>query len=499
MSITGWTTGMKTDATPPRTSILLDGNVRFSNMQLIVPKSYRTIPAKKSGASKAKSQYTDYVKAKPKAPPETENTSFNAYRPVVSKEDENSFMSSLLGEASAVAHAPAPRKSRKRKEKYQLSDDEPGFASHPAALSSQSYRESRADSSSDGFEFLEGNASSGDDISWAASPRKKPRTSAPMVKLPPIGSLEVKSDHEDTLYDQSFDDIDVDDFMDVEPPVRSANGKPNGAPNRVKQEYEEAKLHLKSLKPVNGAKKNEDEVPAWLSTYDSLAIVKNEDSIGSSSKASASSSGAVDALEEDGSLRFFWIDYLEHEGKIYFVGKVMDKKTDAWASCCITVENLQRNLFVLPRDRRVETVVVGASDNEDDDEEMDEYEDEEEQEKRRAKKRALRKKQFREEETDDIPELQDVYSDFDQVRRKAGIKKFRAKFVKRKYAFGEKEVPREERMWLKVVYGFDGKASFPDCRCRLTSSQNRKYRTMLHLQTLPRFLVPTRRRSSFLS
>ena len=50
----------------------------------------------------------------------------------------------------------------------------------------------------------------------------------------------------------------------------------------------------------------------------------------------------------------------------------------------------------------------------------------------------------------------DVYKDFDAVRKKAGIKSFKGKFVKRKYAFGEPGVPVGESDWLKVVYPFSG-------------------------------------------
>ena len=126
-------------------------------------------------------------------------------------------------------------------------------------------------------------------------------------------------------------------------------------------------------------------------------------------------------LEEDGSLRFYWLDYLENAGKLYFTGKVQDKKSKAWVSICVTVENLERNLFVLPRERRMEEDEMG-----------NQY------------------------ETDEVPGLPDVYSDFDRLRKKAGIKGFKAKFVKRKYAFGEKDVPRDERQWMKVVYPFTG-------------------------------------------
>ncbi|KAJ2926264.1 hypothetical protein H1R20_g10824, partial [Candolleomyces eurysporus] len=127
----------------------------------------------------------------------------------------------------------------------------------------------------------------------------------------------------------------------------------------------------------------------------------------------------IEALEPDGSLRFFWLDYLEHDGKLYLVGKLKDKKTNAWVSCCVTVEGLQRNLFALPRERRVE---------------LDEDEEEV--------------------ETDVVVEEEDVYGDFDLIRKQMKIKTFKAKFVERSYAFGDKDIPREKRKWLKIVYPF---------------------------------------------
>jgi DNA polymerase alpha subunit A len=55
-----------------------------------------------------------------------------------------------------------------------------------------------------------------------------------------------------------------------------------------------------------------------------------------------------------------------------------------------------------------------------------------------------------------IPTQDDVYDDFDRVRRKVGVKSWAAKWVKRKYAFGEEGVPTGEADWMKVVYGFNG-------------------------------------------
>lgn len=57
----------------------------------------------------------------------------------------------------------------------------------------------------------------------------------------------------------------------------------------------------------------------------------------------------VQALEEDGSVRFYWLDYVETNGVLHFIGKVFDRETKKYVSCALTVEGIDRNLFVLPR------------------------------------------------------------------------------------------------------------------------------------------------------
>jgi hypothetical protein len=59
--------------------------------------------------------------------------------------------------------------------------------------------------------------------------------------------------------------------------------------------------------------------------------------------------------------------------------------------------------------------------------------------------------------------MKSVYEDFNRVW-KTGIKAGKGKFVKRMYAFGEPNVPREESQWLKIVYGFDGNSVILVCK-----------------------------------
>ncbi|KAF7356957.1 DNA polymerase [Mycena venus] len=313
------------------------------------PDSDEDVPKKKQAKNAS-------TKSKPKPPPP--KPSISAYRPVVSKEQENDFMASLLGELDAAPlNLPSAPKSRKRKPSP--------YRSAP----------SYADTSSDPID-------------------KKIKTDGgdmtPATER--LSHLDVQSGSDD------FTDVDMDSFMADDFDIDAYDT----------MEVDEKPVKKEVKKEI---KKDEDAPPAWLSVYDSLTVSAPEDVLGPISSSSSTQSTTVSALEPDGSLRFFWLEYLENEGRLYFVGKLKDKVTNAWVSCCITVENMQRNVFVLPRTK------------------PDEF--------------------------GEIPDQMDVYKDVDMLRQKTGIKSWKSKFVRRNYAFGESDVPREETQWLKVVYGFN--------------------------------------------
>lgn len=303
-------------------------------------------------------------------------------------------MASLLGTMDSL---PEPTvKSRKRKPSPQYEYDNSSSPVRPSYRDKPSY----GDTSSDGPLSDHFDALSGDDV--VPSPKKRVRTEAAGIMTPAADRLaQLEVDDFDMPDDSSFDDIDMDSFMT--------------------DDIDDIKPMIVDKKPPPTKKEEPDALPSWLSVYDSLTV-NNTDALGPlSSTTPSAKSNNISALEPDGSLRFFWLDYLEHEGRLYFIGKLKDKTSGAWVSCCVTVENLQRNLFVLPREKRVEYDQHGTA-----------------------------------HDTDEVPDLSDVYDDFDRIRKKAGIKSYKGKFVKRKYAFGEPDVPREESQWMKVVYGFDG-------------------------------------------
>ena len=321
-------------------------------------------------------------------------------------------MANLLGDMDTMAPKPTAPRPKKRKQEQ----DVPGAGS--SHRNGSGYRSSYADPdmSSDGLVDMDTSGAPSDEDDFM-SPKKKLKTE-PAGLSPAISQLsrmEVQSSDE-------FDGINMDDFMAVSDDDLGEEVTP-----KVTIKKEEPKpINLKKpIRPLNGATKSEDDkrkfdaTPAWLSVYDSLSVAK-EEGLGMSAPAQVSSTN-MSVLEKDGSLRFFWLDYLEYDNKLYFVGKTQDKISKAWVSICVTVENLERNLYILPRERQWEEGEDGEP-----------Y------------------------ETDVVPTLQDVYGDFDRIRKKFGIQSFRAKFVKRKYAFGETDVPRRDTQWLKVVYGFKG-------------------------------------------
>ncbi|KAG0267938.1 DNA-directed DNA polymerase alpha catalytic subunit pol1 [Linnemannia exigua] len=118
--------------------------------------------------------------------------------------------------------------------------------------------------------------------------------------------------------------------------------------------------------------------------------------------------------EEDGTLRMYWIDACEVRGVVYLFGKVLQKSTNTYVSCCVAIHNMERNLFVLPRSHRVDS--EGK-------------------------------------ETNIEVDMADVYTEFDSIRQAHKITSWLSKPVERKYAFELPGIPSSAD-YLKVVYKY---------------------------------------------
>jgi DNA polymerase alpha subunit A len=167
---------------------------------------------------------------------------------------------------------------------------------------------------------------SSDDLLMSHTKKAKMTTDGNMTPATKrLAQLEVHSDY-DFAADMSFDNMDMEAFMDLD------DEEINGIP-QVKVEPVAGPIPSTSL-----AKKESDAPASWLSLYDSVSVAE-PDTLGPlSSNSPSANSSQISALEPNGSLRFYWLDYLEHERKLYFVGKLKDMVSNAWVLCCATVE-----------------------------------------------------------------------------------------------------------------------------------------------------------------
>jgi len=133
-------------------------------------------------------------------------------------------------------------------------------------------------------------------------------------------------------------------------------------------------------------------------------------------------SGALGVpVEEDGSLNMFWVDAYEDAskpGRIYMFGKVRageGKGSAAFSSCCLQIDNVQRQVFILPRDK-----ILDAEG---------------------------------EETEHDVSMMDHVFPEFSKIAKERGIKKHRCKPTRRAYMynFQDTSIPADAE-YLKVVY-----------------------------------------------
>ncbi|KAK8048372.1 hypothetical protein PG994_010102 [Apiospora phragmitis] len=149
---------------------------------------------------------------------------------------------------------------------------------------------------------------------------------------------------------------------------------------------------------------------SWNNLTSSLNVV-------SSPQSEQKSVGKIDykdAIEEDGSLNFFWTDYTEVNGSLCLFGKVLNKKTKSYVSCFVKVDNILRKLYFLPRQHR---------------------------------------KRGGEETTDEV-EMMDLYSEVDEIMTKMNVGMHKIKACTRKYAFELPGIPKEAQ-YLKLLYPYN--------------------------------------------
>jgi DNA polymerase alpha subunit A len=340
--------------------------------------------------------------SKAKSKPLPEPAPLSAYRPIKSETEtqDADFLQSLLGGMTA-----ATTQSNPRKRKGSQSFKRPDFST---------IRDHDGASSDGPDEFIEQStfikkreALSSDDEALTAPSKRFKTEDGTGINIShttaKVDRLKVEDPYD--AFEDEYGPIDLD--VDIEPIIKKEESPIPLSKLHATKENNSHNSHLAQKK------EEKPELPSWLSVHASLPTVSH-DTIGGESNNLIST--RVQALEDDGTLRMFWLDYLELDGKVYLVGKILDKAINAYVSACVTVENIERNLFVLPRERVVEDG----------------------------------------HETDVQPTQLDVQRDFEDARRQFKIGRCGIKWVKRSYAFGEAGVPTGLTSWMKVVYPFSG-------------------------------------------
>ncbi|GBB91734.1 hypothetical protein RclHR1_01910018 [Rhizophagus clarus] len=119
--------------------------------------------------------------------------------------------------------------------------------------------------------------------------------------------------------------------------------------------------------------------------------------------------------QSDNCYRLFWIDAVEKFGIVYIIGKVFNNESNTYISCCAAVKNIHRNVFILPRQKK-----------------LDEHDN----------------------ETEIDVTMEDVSSEVnDFFKKKFGDFQHFTKPVNRKYGFELPDIPTEAQ-YLKVTYPF---------------------------------------------
>ncbi|XP_054706235.1 DNA polymerase alpha catalytic subunit-like [Uloborus diversus] len=121
-------------------------------------------------------------------------------------------------------------------------------------------------------------------------------------------------------------------------------------------------------------------------------------------------------------LRFFLLDAFEdsykHPGIVYLFGKIFLEDVKTYVSCCVTVKDVPRRVYFLPRETEID----------------------------------VKTKQ----DTGKAVTMQDLYSEVNSILEKMKISEFRSKKSMKKYAFGGAEIP-DACEYLEVHYP----ANFP--------------------------------------
>lgn len=248
------------------------------------------------------------------------------------------------------------------------------------------------------------------DLTPRAPSRPPPSASAVAVERKRVMVEEPEVQVDDGL---QFDEVDFDEPMEV----------------GLEQEEEEPAMEKSGPEPQAQLKaelKAEPQDPVLLSSMVGGSWGQEEEGEVSEAPAEVQVDPSSLPLVEgpDGELvfRFYWLDAFEDQysqpGVVYLFGKVWIESAQAHVSCCVAVKNIERTMYFLPREHKVNPKTGEVSDT--------------------------------------PVGMMDVYQEFNDLSEKFKIMKFKSKKVEKNYAFELPDVPAQCE-YLEVRYS----AEFP--------------------------------------
>jgi len=274
--------------------------------------------------------------------------------------------------------------------------------------------------------------------------RRKTRVLSPSLRerAPRRNEAEMENATEEAFTPVAYDDVPMSDPLPSSPAAKAVERKEKAVLIKTEMpeeddlmEVEEVQGHA-AIKSANVNIKGSRPAPkfskAAYPTPDSSSQTENADNeidmtaiddvteklnILSSPPSDTLAPGKIaakDALEDDGTLRFFWTDYTDVNGSLCLFGKVKDRRSGSYVSCFVKIDNILRKLYFLPREHRV----------------------------RHGR------------DTDEEVEMGDVYQEVDALMTKFKVNMHKIKPCSRKYAFELADIPKEAD-YLKLLYPYE--------------------------------------------
>ncbi|XP_024910225.1 DNA polymerase alpha catalytic subunit isoform X2 [Cynoglossus semilaevis] len=239
---------------------------------------------------------------------------------------------------------------------------------------------------------------------------RPPPTSPPSMKRTKVEAPEQKEEEEekdvtDTL---AFDGVDFDEPMEVGP----EEAEPAGAEDESKP--------AAALATVKVEVKAEIPDPVLLCSRKGGSWGQEDTVAPVEVQVDSSQLPLVEGEGGEQVFRFYWLDAFEeqynHAGVVYLFGKVWIESAQSHVSCCVSVKNIERTIFLLPREFKVDPKT---------------------------------------EEVSDTPvEMMDVYQEFSELSEKFKIMKFKSKKVDKNYCFEIPDIPTNSE-YLEIRYSAD--------------------------------------------